>query len=76
MIKALIFDIDGTLLNSENKISPKTHEALSKCAEKGYKLFFATARPPLLDRMVSWNDDTLTKERVLSMFHGGLYEPF
>ena len=73
MINALIFDIDGTLLNSENKVSPKTKEALIKCVEKWYKLFFATARPPLLDRMVSWNDDILTKEQVLSMFHGGIY---
>ena len=73
MIKALIFDIDGTLLNSERKISPKTKEVLIKCVEKGYKLFFATARPPLLDRMASWNDDAYTKEQVLSIFHGGLY---
>jgi len=64
MIKALIFDIDGTLLNGENKMSPKTKETLIECAKKGYKLFFATARPPLLDRMVSWNDDIFTKKQI------------
>ena len=67
MIKALFFDLDGTLLNSEKKISRKTRIALEKCVEKGYKLFIVTARPPLLERMLSWDDDTL------SLFAGGSY---
>lgn len=67
MIKALFFDLDGTLLNSEKKISQRTRTALEKCREKGYKLFLATARPPLLDRMLSWD------KSMLSIFDGGTY---
>lgn len=67
MLKALFFDLDGTLLNSQKKISQKTRESLEKCKEMGYKLFIATARPPLLDRMLSWDKD------ILSLFDGGSY---
>lgn len=67
MIKALFFDLDGTLLNTEKKISPMTRRALEKCREKGAKLYVATARPPLLDRMLLWDDTTI------SLFDGGVY---
>lgn len=67
MIKALFFDLDGTLLNSERIISQQTRLTLEKCKECGIKLFIATARPPLLDRMLSWDENTL------SLFDGGSY---
>lgn len=67
MIKAIFFDLDGTLLNSEKEISKHTRFALEECKESGIKLFVATARPPLLDRMLSWDKDTL------SLFDGGSY---
>ena len=67
MIKALFFDLDGTLLDSRKEISPYTREILHKCRERGIKLFLATARPPLLNKMLSWDDSTLT------IFDGGLY---
>ena len=67
MIKALFFDLDGTLLNSEKQISPTTKNTLQKCTAKGCKLFIATARPPLLNRMLSWDKDTL------GLFTGGSY---
>ena len=67
MIKALFFDLDGTLLNREKTISQKTREALEKCKEKGMKLFVTTARPPLLDKMLCWDNKTLT------LFDGGSY---
>lgn len=67
MIKAIFFDLDGTLLNSERTISPKTRTALEKCKENGIKLFTATACPPLLNRMLSWDINTL------SLFEGGSY---
>jgi len=75
MIKALFFDLDGTLLNSKTEISDKTRISLKKCAEKGYKLFIATARPPLLNRMLpnqaDWDENILAD--TLSLFTGGLY---
>ena len=67
LIKALFFDLDGTLLNSEKKVSPKTRQTLEKCVENGYKLFIATARPPLLKRMLGWDDG------FMSLFTGGSY---
>jgi len=67
MIKALFFDLDGTLLNSRKEITPATRKILKRCKENGVKLFLATARPPLLDRMLSWD------ERTLALFDGGSY---
>jgi len=75
MIKALFFDLDGTLLNSKTEISDKTRTTLKKCVEKGYKLFIATTRPPLLHRMLpnqaNWDEDILAG--ILSLFTGGSY---
>ena len=75
MIKALFFDLDGTLLNSKTEISDKTRITLKKCVEKGYKLFIATARPPLLNRMLpnqaKWDEHILAA--TLSLFTGGVY---
>lgn len=67
MIKALFFDLDGTLLTDEKNILPSTYSALSQCKEKGIKLFLATGRSHTLDRMLGW------KERELNLFNGGLY---
>jgi len=67
LIKALFFDLDGTLLNSKKEISPTTRKTLEKCGNSGIKLYIATARPPLLKRMLSWDDSTL------SLFDGGSY---
>lgn len=35
MIKALFFDLDGTLLTSSKKISDNTKSVLRNCREKG-----------------------------------------
>jgi Cof subfamily protein (haloacid dehalogenase superfamily) len=63
------------ILNSKTEISDKTRTTLKQCVEKGYKLFIATARPPLLSQMLSnqanWDEDILTD--TLSLFTGGLY---
>jgi len=44
-IKAIIMDIDGTLLNSQKKITGKTKQALLKAQAKGIKLILASGRP-------------------------------
>ncbi len=67
MIKAVFFDLDGTLLNSKKELSSKTKSVLVKCRESGIKLFVATARPPILGRSLCWDDS------VLSLFDGGSY---
>ena len=45
MVKAIFFDIDGTLVSFKNHQIPKsTFDALYKLKEKGIKLFIATGR--------------------------------
>lgn len=47
MIKAVFFDIDGTLVHAKTKIMPpSTRDSLPLLREKGLKLFVATGRPP------------------------------
>ncbi|MCL2184311.1 MAG: HAD family hydrolase [Treponema sp.] len=67
MIKALFFDLDGTLLTSNKIISDKTKMSLIKCKEKGIKLFVATARFPLLNQSLPQIED------VLNLFDGGSF---
>lgn len=46
MIKALFFDIDGTLVSfNTHKIPASTIEAINLAKEKGIKVFIATGRP-------------------------------
>ena len=45
MIKAILLDIDGTLTNSEKKITPKTLAALKHAQDKGVILVIASGRP-------------------------------
>lgn len=45
MRKAVVLDIDGTLLNSEKKITDKTRKALIKLQKKGHILVLASGRP-------------------------------
>ncbi len=67
IIRALFFDLDGTLLTSEKTLAPSTREALRACREKGISLFIATARTPLLETMLGWT------EIELGFFDGGIY---
>ena len=50
MIKALFFDIDGTLVSfTTHAIPQSTVKALTRAREKGIKIFISTGRPmPLL----------------------------
>ncbi len=43
-IKAILLDIDGTLTNTQKKITPRTREALLKAQEKGVVLVLASGR--------------------------------
>ncbi|MTD38652.1 Cof-type HAD-IIB family hydrolase [Erwinia sp. CPCC 100877] len=44
-IKAIVLDIDGTLLNNEKQISKKTKEALIHAQKAGIKIVLASGRP-------------------------------
>lgn len=64
MTKSLIImNIDGTLTNSEKKITPKTKEALLAAQEQGARLILASGRP------VSGMQD-FAKELAMDKHHG------
>lgn len=67
MLKALFFDLDGTLLNSSKRIPASAKNALRQCRQKGIRIYFATARSPRLDQMLDWTEDEF------SLFDGGIY---
>lgn len=45
MIRVIAMDMDGTLLNSEKRISPRTREALLRAQKEGMVLILASGRP-------------------------------
>ncbi len=45
MIKALIFDLDNTLLRSDKSLSAYSRGVLEKCRERGIRVLAASARP-------------------------------
>jgi len=67
MIKAVFFDLDGTLLTGRKTISSVNRNALRHLRKKGIKVFLATARSPMLNRMLGWTEDEF------SLFDGGIY---
>lgn len=44
MIRAILLDIDGTLTNSQKRITPKTRDALLKAQDLGIRLVIASGR--------------------------------
>ena len=43
--KVLVLDLDGTLTNSEKKITPETKKALMEIQEQGHTVVLASGRP-------------------------------
>ena len=43
--KLLVLDIDGTLVNNEKQITPKTKDALFRAMEAGHSIMIASGRP-------------------------------
>lgn len=43
-IKCLLFDLDGTLLTSDKRITPRSAEILNRAKDKGYRIGFSTGR--------------------------------
>ena len=64
-IKAIVLDIDGTLLTSEKKISEKTKQSLIRAQKKGVKVILASGRPT--SGMLS-----LAKELLMDVYEGFL----
>lgn len=43
--KVIVMDMDDTLINSDNKVSPETKEYLIDLQNQGYKVVLASGRP-------------------------------
>lgn len=52
MIKLLAIDLDGTLLNSNHKISEENKQAIRKAQEQGVRVIIATGRPEQLCKTI------------------------
>ncbi len=60
MIKALFFDIDGTLVSFQtHRIPESTVEAITAARKKGTKIFIATGRPKAIINNLSALDDSI-----------------
>lgn len=73
MLKAMFFDLDRTLLLSSGKLSEKTKKALHICKNKEIKIFVATARAPLLRKMLSFSDEEEYLLNEGGIFYNGGY---
>ena len=62
-LKAIVLDIDGTLLNDQKVITPRTRESLLRAQEAGVKLVLASCRP--LPAMLKFS-----KELKMEHYHG------
>ncbi|MDF2961793.1 MAG: hydrolase [Paenibacillus sp.] len=51
-IQAVVLDLDGTLLNSKRKVSPRSLRAVLDCHDCGVPVVIATARPARSVRML------------------------
>ena len=67
MIKALFFDLDGTLLDSQKRVPDSAVYALQKCREQGMRLFVSTARSDHLDMTLGWT------ARENDLLNGGIF---
>ena len=76
MIKAVFFDIDGTLMNSQGRILPSTKKAIQQAQKNGILCGIATGRGPKniagivaeldLDMFITYNGQFVyTREQVL-----------
>ncbi len=53
MFKAVVTDLDGTLLDKNHFLSPYTKDVLNRFLQKGYKLYIATGRVEKGARLIS-----------------------
>lgn len=65
-MKALFFDLDGTLLDSSKKIPASAVEALLEARKRGVMVFVATGRSLRVDKMLGWTEE-------VQLFDGGVY---
>ena len=65
-MKALFFDLDGTLLDSGKKIPASAAKALMAARARGVKVFVCTGRSLRVEKMLGWTTE-------MQLFDGGVY---
>lgn len=70
-IKVIVMDVDGTLLNSEKEISPKTRETLLKAQDLGIRLVLASGRPTKGMMKLAHELDMENHHGVIVSYNGG-----
>lgn len=73
MIKAALFDLDGTLVNSLEDLATSGNFALESFGfaiheTEKYKYFVGNGMPKLIERILPLNSDGDTKKKVLEVF--------
>ena len=82
-IKIVFSDVDGTLLNSEHRITPRTLGAVKKLGENGIPFVVVSARSPsgiytitkecgLYCPMVAYSGALILSEKGEVLYHGGM----
>lgn len=73
-IKLVAIDIDGTLVNSQRKITPKVRETLKAARQKGVKIVLCTGRPfPGVEPELAELDLLSTEDYVIT-YNGSLVQ--
>lgn len=74
-IKVIALDLDGTLLNSEKKISPRNLAAIRAAQEKGVKVVLTTGRPlKAMDFLLQEIGTAGLSDEYTITFNGGLVQ--
>lgn len=56
MLRAVFFDLDGTLLNDEKQIPASARQAIQHCRAFGVRTYIVTARSPRLHKTLGWTE--------------------
>ncbi len=75
-IKIVMCDIDGTLLNDEKKVTPKTLEAIKKIRKQGILFGIATGRTPVAVKKLLSEWHLEEDVDILMGFNGSQYFDF
>lgn len=73
-IKIIALDLDGTLFNSDKKVSEKNQAALKKARQKGAKIVITTGRPLMAIGNLLSELDLATSDDYSITFNGGLVQ--